>query len=387
MEPLKSQKRTDWAAVIPEQIPHDIAPEDEQIFLSITSTALSEGQRQRITTAARTFARQQSVLAVHWHPEFIPMELIKQRIDGTFPARENELIIPTQHNEIETYNGYCGVEIDCYSGGFNQKVQLLLHFPESKLDRTGLLRSMLAHTFKYRSSQLFEFMHTITEPVSDRLDLAAKETGANDALIRFTQVYVRKIAELLDRHAGTMTPAMIKNKILPNFFDALRPQYGAALIDRVQTFLRAVKTIVKANFPLQYFYKTEEVVEEARSFGAGIIVPHPEQFWPILLADYDIDGLEVWNPQSRKYTDFLISVIDRKNNQCVVPEKRLLVFMGDDTHMAEKIRDPQVQDPEKARREIGHQPAWDDYSIRKTLIEAGIDRKTVIQEYKARLGN
>ena len=60
--------------------------------------------------------------------------------------------------------------------------------------------------------------------------------------------------------------------------------------------------------------------------------------------------------------------------------------MGDDTHMAEKTRDPEVQDGEKARREIGYQPAWDDFSIRKALIRAGASRRRVIEAYQERLG-
>jgi hypothetical protein len=100
-----------------------------------------------------------------------------------------------------------------------------------------------------------------------------------------------------------------------------------------------------------------------------------------------VDGIEVWNPQSRTYTEFLISVINRKNRCGVGLSKRnLLIFMGDDTHMAEKTRDPKIQDPEKASREIGFQPAWEDFSIRKALIRADASRRKVIQEYKQRLG-
>ena len=209
METLKAKKKTDWVAVIPKKIPQEITAEDEDIFLSITTTELSSLQEERITDAPKHFPGQHAVLAVHWHPEFIPMNLIRSRIETTFPNRKKELIIPTQHNEINIYNGYCGAEIDCYSEGFNQKVQLLLHFPESKLEKAGMLKSMLAHTFKYRSSQLFDFMHTITEPLADRLNEAARETGASDELIRFTQIYVRKISKLLERHSGKITPSTV----------------------------------------------------------------------------------------------------------------------------------------------------------------------------------
>ena len=148
--------------------------------------------------------------------------------------------------------------------------------------------------------------------------------------------------------------------------------------------MRAVKYKVKEGFPLTYFYRTSEVIEEARSLGAGIVIPHPEQFWPILLADYDVDGYEVWNPQSQEYTEFLITVLNRRNKQ-VNNSRPLLVFMGDDTHLSEKVKEPAIRDREKACREIGLQPAWEDMQIRKQLLKAGMDRPRIIQEYTARL--
>ena len=60
---------------------------------------------------------------------------------------------------------------------------------------------------------------------------------------------------------------MIKNNILRNFFDGLRDQYGNALIDRAQVFLKAVNTRVKVEFPLQYFYRTLEVIEVRARVG------------------------------------------------------------------------------------------------------------------------
>ena len=385
MESIFSPKRTDRMAEMPDKISPEITAGDEKNFFRITATELSDEQKERVATPARTFPEQKSVLAVHWHPEYIPMALIARRIEATFPAKKMELIIPTQHNEIISFNGFSGMEIDCYCEGFNQKIQLLVHFQNSKLAQAGQLPAILEHTFKYRSSQLFELMHTITKPLDESVNAAARTTGASDEMIRFARITVGKLAALLERHGSAVPPAMVKNNLVRNFFDTLRPLYGDTLIDRVQTYLTAVKMIVKDHFPLQYFYRTEEVVEEARALNAGIIIPHPEQFWPILLADYDVDGIEVWNPQSRRYTDFLISVIDRQNSRCGAPDRRLLVFMGDDTHMSEKVRDPDLQIPDKAGREIGYQPAWDDISIRKTLMRAGIDRETVIAEYKARL--
>ncbi|MDJ0876323.1 MAG: hypothetical protein QNJ02_13720 [Desulfobacterales bacterium] len=381
-----TQKKAELLAVVPEKIPEAITEADEALFDTITTTRLSEAQQQRITTPPRVWHQQASVLAIHWHPEFVPMSLIGRRIEAMYPDKRDALIIPTQHNVITSYGDYAGVEIDCYSRGFNQKVQLLLHFVRSRLEKANLLKSILTHTFKYRSSQLFDFMYTITKPVEARITAAARETGANDALVAFVRVHVQKISRLLETRGAALPPEMIKNKILRNFFEGLRDQYGDALIDRTQTYLKAVKLRVKAEFPLRYFYRTSEVIEEARALGAGIVIPHPEQFWPILLADYDVDGIEVWNPQSRKYTEFLISVINQKNRCGGLSKRNLLIFMGDDTHMAEKTLGPEVQDPEKASREIGYQPAWEDFSIRKALIRANTSRRKVIEEYKQRLG-
>ena len=385
MESAKVQSGGEPLCLIPKNIPEEVTDSDREYFFRVVSVDLNEEQRSRILKPPRIFPRQEAVLAVHWHPESVPMDLIAARIDAMFPHRRESLIIPTQHNEILNYDAYSGVEVDSFSGGFNQKVQLLLHFENANAEKADTLKKMLAHTFKYRSSQLYHFIHTITRPVQERMEEAARRTGANDALIRFVQVYVRKIESLIDAHYNELPPPSMKNKLLRNFFDCLRPAYGDTLIDRAQTFLTAVKKEVKAHFPLRYFYRTSEIIEEARSLNAGIVIPHPEQFWPVLLAEYDVDGIEVWNPQSQRYSEFLIGVLNKKNRHRGPSHRRLLVFMGDDTHMAEKTRPVREQNPEKASREIGFQPAWDDLTIRKTLIMAGCSRKEVIREYKSRL--
>ena len=385
MELIKIKNNT--SADIPQQadIPEEITEKDYQRYLKVISTELTSEQRDRITTPEKIFPKQHSVLAVHWHPEYIPMKLISERIETTFPKKNQELIIPTQHNVLLSYGDYSGVEVDCYSRGFNQKVQLLLHFANAKVEKAEVLKAMLAHTFQYRSSQLFDFIHTIIKPREERLQKAAGETGADENLIAFVRTYVQKIHDLLEEYADITPEDAIKNQLLRNYFDLLREDYGDALIERAQTFLKAVKKIVKDNFSLGHFYRTSEIIEEARSLGAGVVIPHPEQFWPILLAEYDVDGYEVWNPQSRKYTEFLISVVNRKNCSLGQSERKLLIFMGDDTHMSEKAKDPEYQKPDKANREIGYQPAWDDLTIRKQLIVANTNRQKVIQEYRDRL--
>ncbi len=370
--------------IVPAKVSDEPSAQDHGIFLKIISTELTDEQKAIIRTPPKTCPFVAHLLAVHWHPEYVPIPLIAERIEAMYPNKSSELVIPTQHNEILTYDDYAGVEVDCYASGFNQKVQLLLHFKKEKIKHATVLKNMLSHTFKYRSSQLFELIHVFTGPDGEKLDSAARSTGTDRKLAAFVIDYVHKIEKLIDIHSRDIPAISLKNKLLRNFFEELRASYPSELIDRAQNFLTAVKKLVKQDFSLTHFYRASEIIEEARRFDAGIVVPHPEQFWPILLADYDVDGYEVWNPQSMRYTDFLISVILKKNRESVT-RRKLLIFMGDDTHMGEKLVKPSAMKKEKALREIGVQHAWDDYSVQKRLIKAGIDKARLITEYKERL--
>ncbi len=362
-----------------------ISEDDRALFARVVDTDLTEAQLAELASPRLVLPGQRCVMATHWHPEFVPMPVIRARIEAMFPNMDEGLIIPTQHNEILEYDDFSGVEVDCYSHGFNLKVQLLLHFKTTRLGAAHTLRAMLKHTMTYRASQLFDFMHTITAPLEDRLEEAARETGADLDLVEFVRHHVTKIQRMVEEEQDRLPVDALKNKLLRNYFDALRPIFDGDLIDRAQTFLSAVKAIVKRHFSLHYFYRTSEVIEEARALGAGIVIPHPEQFWPILLADYDVDGYEVWNPQSQRYTDFLITTVGRANACPGLSKRRKLVFMGDDTHMGEKTKSPETQSEEKAAREIGYQPAWDDLDISKRLILSGMSREIAIREYRERL--
>ena len=365
----------------------EITDWDRQTYRRLISGELTKEQQRRIVEADVVLPRQADVLAVHWHPEFVPMDLIRQRIDATFPGRTCDLIIPTQHNVLMEYGEYAGVEVDCYSAEFDRKVQLLVHFAKSRLKKASVFRSMLAHTFKYRSRQLLEFIDSVVDPsLEARLQRAAAGTGADDRLVRFVRVHTQKLKQLLSEHESETPPEAIRNKLLMNYIEELRCHYDSNLVNHAEMLLRAVKVIVKRHFSNEFFYPTNEVIEEVRHLGGAIVVPHPEQFWPILLADYDVDGYEVWNPQSRQYTEFLITVVSRQNKSPGRSGKETLIFMGDDCHMGEKVKAPEHRDPEKAGREVGVQPAWDDLAIRKSLIVADADRRKVIERYKARLG-
>lgn len=364
----------------------DLNEWDYATYRRLVSQELTEEQIDWIVQPENTYPQQKSVLAVHWHPEFVPMDLIRRRVDRMFPNRKNELIIPTQHNTIMELDGLAGAEVDCYSAGFNRKVQLLVHFDAKRLGDAEVFRSMLLHTFRYRSRQLFEFIDTIlNEKLEGRLQRAVRDAAADTEIVDFVRTHTARLSRLLQEEEARTPPEAIRNKLLVNYIESLRMKFDPRFVGRAVSLLRAVKAVVKAHFSNDFFYRTEEIIEEVRGFGGGIIIPHPEQFWPVLLADYDVDGYEVWNPQSREYTEFLINVVSAQNKARPAAMNRLLILMGDDCHLGEKTRDPEIRDIEKSSREIGFQPAWDDLLIRKSLITARADRWSVIDEYRERL--
>lgn len=368
-------------------IPREVTDWDEETFLALTCAGITPEQAQGVRNPASRHPRQEYVLAVHWHPEHVPLDMIRDRIAAMYPGSKDELIIPTQHNQVLTWGEYAGVEVDCYSRGFNRKVQLLVHLRADRLDKAEVLVNMLKHTYKYRSSQLFEYLDALCEPEwAERRQQAAASAGSDEDVVEFTTIHARRLKALVIQNESRTPEDALKNKLVRNYLDCLREFYDARFINKAQVFAKAVKEIVKENFSLVYFYRASEVIEEVRSLGAGIVIPHPEQFWPILLRNYDVDGIEVWNPQSQQYTKFLINVVLEQNRLGYHRGRPMLIFMGDDCHMSEKLKKPDEQDREKAGREVGLQPAWDDLSIAKGLIMSGVSRKTVMDEYRSRLG-
>jgi hypothetical protein len=49
--------------------------------------SLTPEQITRIVAPEQTYPRQDYVLAVHWHPEQVPMELVDRRFDALYPHR------------------------------------------------------------------------------------------------------------------------------------------------------------------------------------------------------------------------------------------------------------------------------------------------------------
>jgi hypothetical protein len=364
----------------------DIEHLEEAYFMKIVNPCLDAEQAGIIMSPAFVSKYQKNVLAVHWHPEHIPLELIEKRIEASFPDASNILIIPTQHNSMLEYNGYAGLEIDCYSPEFERKVQLLLHFTAANAEKALQIKKMADETFKYRSKQLFTILNTLASKHGDaNLLNAAVKVGVKEPVVDFVRLYAKKMTGFIEKYSGKIRPDFLKNKLIRDYFDELKNIYDSRLIALAQIFIKAVKEEVKSSFSPEFFFKTRDVIAQARKCGAGIVVPHPEQFWPILLAGYDVDGYEVWNPQSRQFTEFIINVVAKQNRDRKNGEKKVLVFMGDDTHLGEKVRKEECRDIEKAAREIGLQTAWDDKNIRAALKAAGISREGVINEYRQRL--
>ncbi|GAB6270926.1 hypothetical protein KN63_04275 [Smithella sp. F21] len=366
----------------------DITPWDRSTFEKLIAVDLTPYQIQRITTPVNRFEKEQAVLAIHWHPENVPMELVRKRFGIMYPHLNEYLVIPTQHNEILTYGDYAGAEVDCRASAFNRKVQILIHFEKSRIASATKLQKMIDHTGRYRAGQFRDLLNSFTDlHLHKRLEEAAIKTGVEIDIVRFACIQAGKLQTLIKVYSDTdsIPEISLKNKLLINYLNCQKEHYDAHTIDRVVIFALAVKEVVKRRFPLDYFYEVEDVIAEVRGLGGCVAIPHPEQFWPILLADYDVDGYEVWNPQSREFTEFLIQTVTRKNQSPAASKRPLLIFMGDDTHLSEKLLDEQAQNPDKAAREIGYQPAWNDPAIRKALDSMGIDKQKIIRDYKSRL--
>lgn len=382
-------------------IDYEITEAEQLSFDAAVSTELSDEQIDYLLNPEHIHSEQTSVMALHWHPQYVPIELALKRLDAMFPARQHQLVIPTQHNQLEAVDGYTGVELDCYSPQFDNKVQLLLHFKEENIREAPVLKEMIAHTFRYRAIQLIGLLSTVqTADGRDRLGSSAIGLADDDDLVAFVREQAGKLLRLIELERDSIPAAVIQNRLVKDYLQGLKAIHGERTIKRAQALIKAYKWMVKAEFDPDYYYRVEEIIEEARRYNGGVIVPHPENFWPVLLADYDVDGFEVWNPQSHRYTEFLIDVLNSQNLAPGKGERPLLMFMGDDTHLGDKVRDNDARvaktagrlhvtydrkSEDKVNREVGYQPGWDELSIAKRLIIADESRAKVISEYKARL--
>ncbi|MDL2226609.1 hypothetical protein LJB86_03010 [Deltaproteobacteria bacterium OttesenSCG-928-M10] len=364
-----------------------IDEEDWLCFRRLTSVELNEAEKVQAARPDRTDPAADEFLAVHWHPEWAPLDLIDQRLRLAFPAAVRSLAIPTQHNRLMSFRGWAGVEADVYDRRYGLKVQLLIHFPAERLPKASALTAMMDRTYNYRAHQLLDILKRLAEPdeVFGRVRRSLPYS-VSQAALDMARFYAVRLLTLIEESGIIGGPAdeMLKNRLLPDYLTAMesgRP----VILDQALMLIKAVKKTVKAELNPGEFHSPQEVIEEARHLGGGVVIPHPPQFWPMLLSDLDVDGWEVWNPSTPKHAIFLTEALARANESR--PGRRpLLAFMGDDTHMSAKFRLGLSDEKDSAGREIGFQDPWFDPAVKAALDRAGQSRRRTLTEYQERMG-
>lgn len=356
-------------------------------FNRLTSVNLTAEEEKKVISPSRIDPRASEFLAIHWHPEWAPMELIEQRLKTSFPEAERSLVIPTQHNRIMTCGSWAGVEADAYSRAYGQKIQLLIHFQADRLPRATTLVAMINRTYDYRAHQLIDSLdRLIKSPPTKVGSLKIFTDYVSREAVNLARFFAARLRSLIERSGirGSLRGEMLKNRLLSDFILARCGLDRPDLVEQALMYVKAVIKTVKAELRPEAFYTPEEVIEEARSLGAGIVIPHPPAFWPILLDNLDVDGWEIWNPSTPDHTMFLLKALEQAN-QSRRSGPRLLAFMGDDTHLSGKIR-PEFNDKKNSvNREIGFQDPWFDPKIEARLAACGQSRTGTIDEYLSRL--
>ncbi|MGL4208234.1 MAG: hypothetical protein ACRCTY_02480 [Candidatus Adiutrix sp.] len=359
-----------------------LTEDDWAVFNHLTSIELSDKEMQAAQCPSLVDSQAINVLAAHWHPEWVPMAAIEKRVALAFPEVKNSLIIPTQHNRIMTFRGWAGVEADVFDHRYQSKVQLLIHFKADKLPRAHSLKAMMERTYDYRALQLLDILASLAsggqlaERVQKKIAPSISAPAVN--LARFFALRLKhmiKEAKLI----GTLREEMLKNRLLLDFMALRLDKNQQKILGQAKVYIEAVKKAVKAEMKPEQFYTPQELIEEARYLGAGVIIPHPPIFWPILVSGLDVDGWEVWNSSTPNHTLFLLEALALANK--TNPKRRLLAFMGDDTHMSSKIR----LKGEGSTREIGVQPPWSAPEVLAMLEKTGQSLAGTISEYQNRL--
>ncbi|MDR3153425.1 MAG: hypothetical protein LBW85_03930 [Deltaproteobacteria bacterium] len=367
---------------------------DWEIFLRLTSTELSDSEREAAARPDLTDPGEEICFAPHFHPEWVPLELIGERLARAFPGAARRFAVPTQHNVLASMEGWCGVEADVWSSKCGMKLQLLVHMKADRLEGASAFRAMIERTFRYREFQLLDILELAQRPDREtglKIAKAGFKPAESEAVGRFAAT----LKGMIDESGVASGPGavMLKNRLVTDFVEcraggpaafscrgpAAAGPAGAA--ERVIALFNLLKSVVKSRLEPARFCEAAELVEEARSLGAGIVIPHPPRFWPALLEDLDVDGWEVWNPSTPDHAVFLVECLSRRGGA----KRPLLAFMGDDTHMSSKIRLHMVSDKGGGDREIGFQPPWRDPAVTAALKAAGQSRLRTLDEYLERL--
>ncbi|MDR0549634.1 MAG: hypothetical protein LBI10_09550 [Deltaproteobacteria bacterium] len=367
----------------PPLLSKEVFGEDWVAFNRLTSIELTAKEASVAVHPSLVDPTEKRVLAVHWHPEWIPIELVAERVKRAFPAALDSLVIPTQHNQILTYGEWSGVEADAYAPDYGLKIQLLIHLRTQTLPKATTLVGMMERTFRYRALQLLDILDNVVNPDAT-VKNEIKKLGFSSDSINLAQLLARRLQNLIEKaDLGHSNRAeTLKNRLLPDFMAARGQEYPPETLDRAMALCRLVKSQVKRRLTPSRFHTAKDLVEEAKGLGAGVVIPHPPQFWPILLSDLNVDGWEVWNPSTPNHTIFLLEALARQKKN----KRPILAFMGDDTHMSSKIRpDQKSEEKNNLDREIGFQSPWRDPKVLTVLKKTGQSRERTMDEYRTRL--
>ncbi|MDR2405224.1 MAG: hypothetical protein LBE27_02520 [Deltaproteobacteria bacterium] len=368
-----------------EEIVEDMEIDDEDwiIFNSLTNVKLSKDEVERAIMPDQVDEGEKDILAIHFHPEWVPMNLIEERLKNAFPNAKSRMVIPTQHNLIQGLDGYAGVEADVFAPDYNLKIQLLIHLQSKKLKKATKLKSMIEQTFQYRALQLLDYLEQIVNP-DILMQKEIKKLGASLEVMEAAKFYAQKLRLMIGESviASSKRAEMLKNRLLTDFILIKgAPVLAPPMMEKIMIYAKQVKNLVKARLNPNRFHHAKNLIEEARSHGAGIIIPHPPRFWPVMLDDLDVDGWEVWNSSTPDHTTFLIDCLTRRKKK----KRDFLAFMGDDTHMSSKIRPDISTKKGSPKSEIGFQPPWEFPDVKNALKAANQSRKRTINEYLERI--
>jgi hypothetical protein len=361
----------------------EIDDEDWCIFNSLTNIKLTKDEIQLAITPEQVDPEEKEIFAIHFHPEWVPMELIAERLKAAFPNAKERFVIPTQHNLLQSFDNFSGVEVDVFAHEYNLKIQLLVHINSKKLKKATTLISMIEQTFQYRALQLLDYLEQIIKP-DILMQKEIKKLGTPKEVRDCTKYYATKLRLMIGESVivSSNRREMLKNRLLTDYIFLKSAAYlKPPMMDSLLTYAKHVKNLVKLRLNPNRFHTAKNLIEEARSHGAGIVIPHPPRFWPALLDDLDIDGWEVWNSSTPDHTSFLIECLKRRKKK----KRDFLAFMGDDTHMSSKIRPDMSMKKGSPKTEIGFQPPWGNPAIKLALRDANQSRKRTINEYMARI--
>lgn len=364
----------------------EITEWDRRVFQELIDPSLTPEQQSLIEEPPMVMEREEAVLAVHWHPEQVPLELARRRIDGLFPNRRKELIVPTQHNELLCWEGLCGAEVDCYAPEIDRPVQLLVHLREEMMPRAGVLQAMLGDIRRRREERFMEILAALTDDHrTARLERAARGTGATPEIVSFVSRTAAKLRTLIEHAPGTIPEMFLRNRLLMRFIRRHRGRREELFLARAQMLVKEVKKTLKKEERYTRWVTAPALIEEVRGLGGGIVVPHPEEFWPILGIRYPVDGYEIWNPRSREFTESLLSFLADRNAERK-SGRPLLPFMGDDCHLGELLANDGSSTRRERYGELGVQAGWREEGIERTLLQkGGFSKETVMEEYRERI--